>query len=337
MKDTGLMATARTQIGKDEAAAFTLLVQKSLLQLNLPEIKIDIQYIENGQFSGPHENDPHAKEIYHGLHQAIALGDSKAHFYLATLFLNGWGVKVDIFRAMEHAAEGARQKDPLAKKLSTRIGLMVEEAYLKWHLGFEYLVSVFAVTNLTCTPERLAKISRRCLAINPKMKSAKQCLKDLYNKFNTGLAEFNPFKRKERFIINFNYALATRSQGFLNQLSKANPTLFKTLCQEEFRERSLMIQRVQDKEMEPQVDELKEQQRETATQSYPLMYSHLGIPEFKEIDIDPSCASTPIVRKESNQEIATLNEKRPLLQRQCDDTGSDEDHCNTPSKLRQRR
>jgi hypothetical protein len=331
------MATARMLIGKDEAAAFTLLAQKSFLQLKLPKIQIDIQHIENGCFSGACENDPRAKEVHHYLCQAIALGDSKAHFYLATLFLNGWGVKVDIFKAMEHASQGARQKDPQAKDLSVRIGLMVEENYLRWVLGFRYLVSVFAVTNLSCTPERLAKISRRCLTINPKMKSPREELEYLYDKFNARLAGFNPFKRKERFIINFNYALATRDQGFLNQLSRDNPTLFKTLCQEEFLEHSLLIQRVQDKKIEAQIDEFKEPQRAAGAQGYPLMYRHLGIPEFKGIETAPSCTSTSIVRKDPHQEIATLSEKQPLLQQQCDDAESDEDYCNAQGKLRQRR
>lgn len=92
---------------KGEAAGFTLLAQYYFYNLNLPKNEINIEVIENGSFSGPHENNSHAKKVYHYLRRAIALGDSKAHSYLGTLFLYGWGVKVDIFKAMEHATLGA--------------------------------------------------------------------------------------------------------------------------------------------------------------------------------------------------------------------------------------
>lgn len=231
----------------DAAASFQL-AQYYFQKLKLPRVEINLQHIENGCLSSPHENDPQAKKAYQYASQALAGGDVRAHFYLANLHLNGWGTKVDIFRAQDHATQGANHKDKHANDLSTLINLTVENIYSKMSLTFSYRVSLFSTTNLTLTPERHAKIIRRCLALTPKPTYAKLMddLERLYRDANEGFV--NPFNKKERFTINVNYALATKNRALLAELMKEDKVLFTALTEEELRERAITPKVVKEEE-----------------------------------------------------------------------------------------
>lgn len=225
-----------------DTKATSELAQHYFSSLKLPRTEMSLQHIEEGCLSGPYENHREARLAFLYSSQAVALGDAKAHFYLANLFLNGWGVKVDVFRAIEHANLGAKNNVPDAKDLAELIGLMVEHFYAKMCLGFRYQHSVFGTTNLSMTPDRHAKIIRRCLTITPQPIYARlvKNLEKLHEDANTGFAKSNPFNKKERFIINLNYALATKNKAQLNSLSQEDKALFNTLTQEEFRERAIV-------------------------------------------------------------------------------------------------
>lgn len=221
-----------------EAAAFTLLALESydhnILFLKEATIGHDelLKSIDEGSVSTKNTNDAAAKNCHLYLTQAIQLGDFKAYAHLASLYVSGAGVKIDLFKAKEYALLGIASGDDVAKK-----GL---KFIYSLTAGASYLASL----SLKGTPTKLAKICRRCLDINHDLPLAMRHLQILRTNANGFLSKLNPFQ-SDRFIIDFNYALATKNPKQLQKLLKENPELFKVLSQEEFRERPQEVRSVE--------------------------------------------------------------------------------------------